>query len=429
MNSRKYPNIYLIDSLIILLNISNSYSIVPFLLFFQHSRTVNTAIILLINIIYFLVRFNHNKIFTNYSLFIIYIVVCSVNIFSSLITETIIFQTVLYPVTNSLFFLIMVNCFKEYMRTESFKRSLWLVLRGYIWLSLACLVSVILLFVLLKIGVNGETNLVNDKFDLFRSNVELSGHTYYFPYYTSILIIPKIMLRIPFFTDNGVICGIYYEPHILTFMMFPALFFLYGYIEKRSVKTFLFFIWVFIMLVASSATNIVAFSFCLFLLLLFTRKGILILLPICALFAWIFYYIGLENTDFSFLVEKLSGGDNSRDYSMGTIKYAFSPKSLIGYNFMSTNYINEITNAERKDVGYLPFIINILFLLIFVLKQIKLFLKDKFKRYIALGVIYFFLHSMKVAMVSYTLSFLMLMIFVLYANENCKSRYLANNSK
>lgn len=426
MNNHKYPTKYILDSFIILLNISNSYSIVPYLLFFQHSRTVNTAIILLINIVYFIVRFNHNKIFSNYSLFLIYIVICSVNILSSLITETIIFQTVLYPVTNSLFFLIMVNCFNEYMKTECFKRSLWLVLRGYIWLCLACLVSVILLFILLKVGVNGETNLVNDRFDLFRSNVELSGHIYYFPYYTSILLIPKIMLRIPFFTDDGVICGIYYEPHILTFMLFPALFFLFGYFEKRSVKALCFIVWVFIMLLASSATNIVAFSFCLFLLLLFKRKGILILLPICALFVWIIVNIGLENTDFSFLVEKLSGGDNSRDYSMGTIEYAFSPKSFIGYNFMSTNYINEITNAEKKDVGYLPFFINIVFLLFFILKQVNLFLKDKFKRYIALGVIYFFIHSMKVAMVSYTLSFLMLMIFVLYAVEKSSSCQFAN---
>ena len=100
---------YLLDSLIILLNISNSYSIIPYLLFFQYNRAVNTGIIFLLNIIFLLFRFKCKIKFTFPSLLTLYVLICGVNVISSFLSSTGFFLTWLYLIANLSFFLILFN--------------------------------------------------------------------------------------------------------------------------------------------------------------------------------------------------------------------------------------------------------------------------------------------------------------------------------
>lgn len=99
------------------------------------------------------------------------------------------------------------------------------------------------------------------------------------------------------------------------------------------------------------------------------------------------------------------------DYSLQMIKFAFTPHTIIGSNFMSTDYLQQSV-MSRRDVGYISFGLNLLFLLFFYIKNLRVILSDKLNRMIGLGVLYFMLHSLKVSMVAYTLSMLAFMMFI-----------------
>jgi len=249
--------------------------------------------------------------------------------------------------------------------------------------------------------------------DLFEDNVNTLGHTYYYPFYTSVLLVSKsLSLKLPFFCEYGTICGIYFEPHIVTFMLCPALFLLWAYIKRTMYRVGLFFMWLFIILISCSTTNILCFTCCLLLLFLYTKKGRIALIPILYILVFAIFMIGLENTELFFIVKKLDGS-SSMQYSENTMLFAFEPRTLLGTNFMSNGYLTEIS-TNPKDVGYIPCFLNILFLIVAYAKLLnKFFCKNTYYILLSCMILYFFLHSMKIAMVSYSLSFLMLIIFLL----------------
>ena len=417
--SRKNKSVYLLDSLIILLNISSSYSIIPYVLFSQFHRGINLGLIIIINVLYLCFRFGKNIKFPTGSLFNLYFVLNLINLFSSLITSTGLYMPFLYLLLNTTFYFILKNCFLCYKKEDNFENAFWYIIRGYIWLCVICIVSVLSLFVLIKLGVNCYVNTISNKMDLFTNNVSDFGHVYYFPYGISILLVTMNSMRIPFFADKGIVCGIYHEPHILTFMLFPALFLLLWRLKSFANKLFVFLWSLFIMLIAASVTNILVFICCVFVLLVLEKKSRIFILPIFVfLILSMVFYVGLENTDLFFVEDKLMDSGGSKGYSMSTIEFAFTPKSFLGSNYLSNSYINDV--IKYRDVGYLPFLLNISFLILFVYKICKVLLKYKCYKFVGLSVLYFFIHSMKIAMVTYSLSFLMFMIFIVSVISSVK---------
>lgn len=403
------------DTIIIMLNISGSYSIIPYILFFQSNRGITTGIIILLNFVYYIFRFSGKYKFpVENRMFMVYVILMLVNTVASIITNTGMFQSWLYLLSNTSFFLILYNCYKEYRRYYDSEKSLWLILRGYLNICAICVVSCLSLFLLIKSGVSPNVNNVSNWLDLFESNVDNLGHTYYFPYHLSIFLESGTLdLKLPFFSDQGNICGIYYESHILTFMLFPALFYILAYSKSVKKNILILMIWLLVMLLACSTTNILAFVLCIAIMLSLDSKKRWMMLPIGLMFFLLIFYIGLQNTEFFFIMDKLDStgdGGGSQRYTMRMIEFAFTPKTLLGSNFLNTDYLK----YEGRDVGYVSFIFNIAFILLFVLKNAKLILSgDRFMRMIGIGVLYFFIHSMKVNMQSYSLSFLMLMMFIL----------------
>lgn len=406
---------YLIDSLIIFLNISNSYSIIPYILFFQYSRAVNTLIIILINIVYLMMKYNKNiQIPFRHPLFVAYFVLNAINVCSAYTTHTAFVMPPLYLLCNTLFYIVLYNCYLRYKKEGiEEKKTIWLLCRGYVWICVICIISISVLFLLIKAGISPYSNFCNNRMDLFEDNVNTLGHTYYYPFFTSILLVPKsFSLKLPFFTEYGTICGIYFEPHIVTFMLCPALFLLWAYFKRMTYRVGLFFIWLFIILISCSTTNILCFTCCLLLLFLYTKKGRIALIPIMYVLLFTVFIVGLENTDLLFIADKLDGS-SSMQYSENTLFYAFEPRTLFGFNFLNNGYLAEFS-THPKDVGYIPCFLNILFLVVAYMKLFKNFLcKDIYCVLLSCMILYFFLHSMKVAMVSYSLSFLMLIIFLL----------------
>lgn len=415
MKERRHNGyLYIVDSLIIFLNISNSYSIIPYLLFFQYKRGINTVLIILINLIYLLIRYRKNiKIPFKHPLFVIYFILNFINVCSAYMTDTAFIMPFVYLICNTLFYIILYNGYIYYKKKHEIKETIWLLIRGYAWVCIVCLISALFLFILIKIGASPYGNFINERMDLFEDNVNTLGHTYYFPYFSSILLVPETpLLRLPFFTEYGVICGIYYEPHIITFMIFPALFLLWAYIQSMWYRIGLFLLWLLIILMASSTTNILSVMCCFLVLLLYTKTGRVLLFPTISMLVVVLFIAGLENTEFFFIAEKLDGS-SSMQYSQNTMSYAFEPITLFGSNFMNNSYLR-IISTDPKDVGYIPCVLNILFLAIAYLKLFKCFFtKSIYQVLISCAILYFFLHSIKIAMVSYSLSFLMLIIFLL----------------
>jgi hypothetical protein len=406
----------IIDSIIIFINISNSYSIIPYLLFFQYSRAVNTILITIINVIYILLRFKTKIYMPLHILFGLYIVINLTNILSGLISNTFQPTWLAYLFANVSFYFILFNLFKEYSNFD-FAKRISLILRGYLWLVIINLLSVLILFVLIYfLDFDPLVNNVNNKMDLFLDNV-IRGRgltTYYFPMNISI-IYSGAFIRIPFLQSHGIICGLYHEPHIITFMITPALFVLLSTIKNWFSRILIFSAFIMVFLLAASTTNIFALIVCL-IVVIFNKFRTNIILPASLILLSITIFSLIDENLYSFIFSQLQSG--SRDYSVSTISFAFNPVTLLGTNFFNQSYLFDST--RNYDVGYINFTINIIFLLVLIFHNIKLLIsKNSTYQVIGLFCLYFLLHSMKVAMVTYSLSFLMMVIFLLsiYSKE------------
>lgn len=422
--------LHYLDSLLVMLNISTYCSVVPYVLFQQYQRGWCILFISIINIFYLFVRF-HNKIkVPSDFLFLIFVCVLSSNVLAVLSTGDKSNVAFLYPILNTTFYILLFSLYSEYIQTESKKQSIWLVARGYIWLCVWGIISALSLFFLIKAGFDPTTTPVADEYyDLFKSNSDSSIRTYYFPYHISVLLEAGIITKkIPFFMDYGIICGLFHEPNAICFVVFPALFILWFYEEKKSLRILYLFIWLFVILLTASTTNILSFSFSIVILMMLEKKFRKWLIPIGFISIYLILYIGLENTDMVFILDKLEDTDGSRSYSSGTIEFAFTPLTLLGSNFLSNSYLTEISSAGTRDVGFLSFILNIVFLSLFIYRLVRLVLVYKEYRLLGIAALYFFLHSMKTAMVTYTNPILLLIMLIMFVVEKTKkSEHLGYN--
>lgn len=395
------------DSLMVLLNLSMSCSILPYLLFFQSKRLVCVILITLLDILYMLHRFRLPTM-KNEPMLLIFVLLHIVALISSLITGSSINITLGYLVLNSVFYYFLYCLFRDYSQHFDLKNTMWLMVRGYIWLVFICLFSCIILFALMKIGMNLQTNNVTMKYDLFYAGSE-DGKVFFMPYYLGVLLTGTLE-RLAGFQTAGIICGIYFEPHILAFMTFPALFLLlYYYSNLKIVWSGVFF---FIVLLTVSTTNILSLLGCLVVYYLYTIsefnwKKFLTLVVFSAVL-----FLAAKNIDWDYFqyVENKLDDSGSLQYSQSTIEFAFTPKTLIGTNFYDISWVR--TGATYADVGYINFVFNIMYLILCAYYLLKIFLVKKplFMAFLLFGC-YFMFHSAKLAMTTYSLTMLTYVMF------------------
>lgn len=402
------------DSLIILLNLSASYSILPYLLFHQFHRFINALIIIVIDLIYLLCRVRHFPRLRKERLFGVYLLISVVNLVSAILTRTGWQYCLAYLALNTAFYLLLCGIFREYRREYDLSRSLRILTRGYIWLVAVALFSCISLFLLIKMGVNPLRNEVNLEYDLFKSNYEELGANYFFPFHLAILNNTTV-LRIPFFQDYGIISGIYHEPHIVTFMTFPALFLLLYYARSMKQRLFVVCCFLLIMLLAGSTTNIFATLGCLLIYMLYTSKAsfsrtVVVFGAFALVVVFVLKVVGLSA--FQFIGEKI--GSSSMGYSQVTITYAFTPRTLLGTSFYNESEVTSMGNSASMDVGYIKFFLNLIYLGTCYYYLFRLFRsKRRMDLAFLLFAAYFFLHSAKVSMVSYSLTMLTFITFIM----------------
>lgn len=411
------------DSLMVLLNLSMSCSILPYLLFFQSKRLVCVILITLLDILYMLHRFRLPTM-KNEPMLLIFVLLHIVALISSLITGNPINITLGYLVLNSVFYYFLYCLFRDYSQHFDLKQTMWLMVRGYIWLEFICIVSCVILFALMKVGVYLHTNNVTMKYDLFYAGSE-DGKVFFMPYYLGVLL-TGTSERLAGFQTAGTICGIYFEPHIVAFMTFPALFLLLYYYS--NLKIVWASVYLLIVLLTVSTTNLISLLGCLvvyyfYMISSFSWKKFLSLVVFS-----IALFLAATNIDwdsFQFVANKLDDS-GSMQYSQSTIEFAFTPKTLIGTNFYSTSWVR--TGETYADVGYVNFVLNIVYLLLCAYYLLKIFFikTPLFMAFLLFGC-YFLFHSAKLAMSAYSLTMLTFVMFCVSHLAKCK--YKQKNEK
>lgn len=432
---------YIMDSFMVLLNLSTSYSVIPYLVFRNFDRYVNMILLIVVNIIYFTIRFkgnNHHKKKHQQNplpkrkstLILLYVAINIVCFISGLATGTGGMSTLIYLVLNVEFYWLLCRLFDEYSSSFSVKDSYQKLIRGYKGLALLSLVGCILMFAFIKMGGDPNQNPIGNKYDLFFDNAVNFGSMYYFPFHICI-VDTNPDIRLPFFQEAGIIEGLYHEPHCMTFMLFPALYLLLYYSKNRLQKVFWILSFLFIILLTGSTTNLAAVLMTLVVYMFYTfkssfSKSLVLLFVLAIIYIGVITYVDLET--FSFITAKVEGG--SRDYSVSTLDFAMHPRSLLGTSFYNLSYINSSTAAKTMDVGWITFFLNGAFLLVCISRLVKLFKKKSpLAVAVLLFAVYFFTHSAKVAMVSYSLTMLIFVIFLIEETARIPDRVLLNDEK
>lgn len=400
----------------IFINLSTSYSIVPYMLF-TPNRYINAIIITLLTITYTIFRFKPSLFIKGHSAFKIYVCLHLLCCVAAYFTNTGFSSAIVYLLSNVSFFYLLYCVYRYNYKTGGNKVAIISVIKPYFVIVSITLLGCAVMFTLLKMGFNPMKNDISFKYDLFSDNATKFLANYYYPLYISIVETNSIDIRLPFFQDTGFITGIYHEPHIMTFMTFPALFLmLFLFREKKRFQWVVVVLYVLQLCLAGSTTNIAAFLICVIVFLLYTFKsslsksiGLLLFLLLCV----IVVVSTIDLTLFDFIFKKIESG--SMTYSMSTIDFALKPRTIFGTSFFNLGYLNVGSEAARMDVGYVPFIMNILFLITCIYYMAKLFKsKSKFKLAVLLTCVYFFAHSAKVAMVTYSLTMLIYVIFLAF---------------
>jgi len=403
-----------IDSFIIFLNISNSYSIFPYLIFFQYYRAVNSGLITIINIIYIIIRLRKNvTISRKDDLFLLFILINILNVFFGLITDT--FGIGMFPFifSNATFYIILYGLFNKYLKIYSFEESIWLLLRGYIWLVTISIAGTLILFLLIKVfNVNPMINDIGNSMDLFKYNIRDKNNSYFFPYGLSVFF-KTLSIRIPFFQKDGIIVGFFHEPHTFAFLVIPSIFLLLHKYNHLFSKLLLILIYILVMLISASAVNFMAMFLCIIAYFGFKyRKKIIYAVGVFSIFFIVFLVV--DPKYYQFIIDKILS--RSTDYTLSMLKFAFTPKTLIGTNFYDLSYIDTYWNDPnpRLNIGFITFLLNIMFLIIFIYK-IFIININYYKEIplIGLFILYFFLHSIKISMYAYSLSYFIFIIFLI----------------
>lgn len=401
---------YIIDTLLVFLNVSNPYTLIPCLLFTRNIG-VNTLIIAFINIIYIFCRFGYQvKIPRHDSLFYLYVTIYVLNACFGFYTDTFVLGMLTFLFSNVSFYLILCNLYHLYYQENTFEQAVKKLTKGYVWLGIYALFSAFALLFLMEVfQVNPLVNEISHSYDILADNVGRNPNVhYYFPYHLSVIYSNMYELRLPFIHKYGIVTGLFHEPHTMTFIIVPLYFLLLYFCKKKSIRIWITVIFVLYILQAASTMSFLCFLGTVMVGLVATYRKMLLGVPF--LIWGIFLLYSIDNPITELIKYKLTSG--SADYSTNTLLFAFTPTTLIGTSFLNLAYLHDV--GGRYDVGFIIFLLNIIFLSILAYKIFCVTISRAGRiKFIGLFGVYFFLHSTKLAMSAYTISLLMFVMFLI----------------
>lgn len=406
-----------LDSLVVCLNLSNPYTVLPCILFTPHIG-LNSSIICVITSLYLYIRTKGRIKFSRDLLFLLFILINTYNIFNCLREGNLGLGFVALFFASTIFYLLLYNIYQIARKHSDFSEALNSVTAGYRLLSFYSLGLVLFMLILIElVHVNPLQNEISGTLDILEDNSLRSK--YYFPYHLSLIMYGQDLFRLPFFHEFGTILGLFHEPHTMTYYIVPFFFLMFLTVKKKKWIFMLIAAFVIYMLVAASTTNIVCFLMCLGVLLCLKSRVGTVVIAVAAIL--IIPYI-MDNPVFELVFAKMESG--SMTYSSDVLTYALTPKTLLGSNFYDRSYLYEA--HPKTDVGYVIFFLNVAFVSLLTLRTVRLCIKGKDYLYIGLFALYFTMHSAKVALNTYSLEILMMVIFVVSISLKESSLLIAN---
>ncbi len=426
MNTSKPKKwLYLIDAIIVLLNIAAGRgNIFPYWLFGFSKSTWVLATIFSIDVLYIILRFKRIVDFHYIPyLFPVYVFLITLgyNNINILINGHGDFPTGLEFWAVFVLFTSILTRLHLTINSSNLSRDekIRYFLRGYNWISLFSVGGVILSFI--AILLIGES-YVPIEADFFESNIDL-GLEYYRSYFS--VITQGSLLRVPFFQEYGTLCGLFNEPHILAHNVFPFLILMIGISQRMTLKALFIVVSLVMILFAGSTMNILAVFVCIivFFFVESRRKNIFApIIGIVLLIFLIYIYISIDDTLLYVVLGRMDESNQSQQASKNILEFAFSPKSLLGRNFLDTSYSLTVTE-NGQDVGYIAFLLNIVFIVTYMRNVFLLLLKkDGIPITVGMASLYYIIHSAKIGMSIYVHSLPIYLVFLQSLLLSCYGR-------
>ena len=292
------------------------------------------------------------------------------------------------------FFILKVQISLLLNKSNGVYNNIYYLSKGYLVLASISIIGVICTFFALEIGIIEEGRVIHT--DYMEANMEMNDDLYSWCF-LSILMKPNAIVRVPFFQNFGTLCGLYHEPHILALNTFPCLILLLGFAKKMKVRILIMITAIIIMFMGGSATNVFVSLACLmvyFLLKFKTSKLSAVLSFTLFMVVLMFYVTQSDGTFVSFLIDRADSGNTSQQYTTDLLTYTFSPKTLLGTNFLSTSFMKD--GPGGQDVGLIPCALFCIFLFLYIKNTVKmLFSANDLFRAVGFASLYYILHSLK----------------------------------
>lgn len=410
----KQFNFNIVDTIVIFFNIAATRgNFFPYWLFNISKETWVEAIIILMDLIYVFLRlgFGFRGYFYKYNAPVyIAVVLLAYNSFNVFLHGG-----NYVPDFEYLFVILLFSVILNTICNHCTKSPLSLITKvkqiskGYIGISLLSIFGVFLSFFLLRIGLK---SFIPIEADFLEANVE-KGATYFLSFFS--INSYDSVLRVPFFQDFGILTGLFHEPHVFSYNAFPCIFLLFGLYQKnRLIQAFLILMAILVVLFSGSTTNILALFLTLLVFFAVRLRSHFfeVSFSIIVIVSIVYYYIGSDSTLYEFVLGRLAVDNYSQQYSVSLLEFAFTPKSVFGSDFLATDYVDGLSSGQ--DVGVIPFLLNICFLLTY-LRNVVLLLKrgeDRLCLCIALSSLYFIFHSTKMGMTMYLQTTYVLLVFL-----------------
>ena len=421
---KKIQSLTFWDALIVLLNIAAGRgNYLLFGLLHLHSTLVVCLVTIVVDLVYILARFGGNSIFNLkfpssvllFELLLLYNSLHMVYVGGNYATS------ISYFLLVFLFSQILSSQIAILNRTEtSIEAGSRMLSKGYLWISLFSTLGIVLSFALLNVREIQGT-LVDA--DYLSSHADL-GLEHYWKYFS--LSSPNSFVRVPFFQDFGILTGLFHEPHVLALNVFPCLILLLGFSDNTIKRALVIMFSVLMVLFEGSTTNILVVGLCLliYFTLHFRRNIIGIIITIAVMAFAVYYYYQLDDSLFLVVSDRLDIDNQSQHVSRNLLEFAFTPRTLFGSDILQTSFAYGVVSND--DVGFIPFFLNISFLVVYGVNTIRLLIRrESVSNVVAFASLYYIMHSAKVGMTMFIQTLPILLVFLQsYILSNGRNRVI-----
>ena len=427
MNKRTPP--YMLDSLMVFLNLAGARGNILLFWLFGLSQMVQVFfVVIFIDFFYLIFRFRKTKLLANIgfssTLAPLYftILILLVNYYNALREGSGFLLSTGFVLLIVLFSLIMGALIKDYSRSST-KDIVHSISKGYIWLSILTIGGIFLSFIL-DIMFGLQRTPIEAEF--LASNIE-NGSRYYRSFFS--IIRDEGEMRVPFFQKFGTFTGLFHESQSSTHNIIPCLILLLGFSKSMKIRVTIILSGLLFMLFSISVMSIlvVALCLCIFFLINSKHRSFGMLIGVSATFTFILLILQMDKSSVlqNFVLDRLDTDNRSQLYSVSMNAWTFSPNTLLGSNFLNTKYVLEIMNigGAKSDVGYIPFLLLLGYIITFFLNTIKLLsINNKKARAVGFASLYFILHSSKIGMPMLILTLPVLLIYLQHLSLNIYGR-------